>query len=220
MAWYEWLFWLGLVLPVVVLLVLGLVAVVFGKRWVARFVEPDPEELTQAFAAAKTANPNAANRELIEPVVRKQALKCGIAGAITGFGGFVTLPLTLPIDMLLTARYQANMVSFIARAYGFESSVENRAATYAVMTGSTHLSRMTGAIVRKYAPQVLGKSLSKLIPVLGAAISFGVNYALARSMARAASSWYENKSAGQLTGQLDDQGAARDNRRIPDIEDS
>ena len=40
------------------------------------------------------------------------------------------------------------------------------------MSGSTELSKVTVSVVKKYAPRVVGKSLSKFIPFIGAAISF------------------------------------------------
>jgi uncharacterized protein (DUF697 family) len=115
----------------------------------------------------------------------------------------VTLPVTLPIDMLLTARYQATMVSFIAQIYGFENSVENKTATYAVMTGSTEVSKVTTRVIQKYVPQFVGKSFSKFIPVLGAVIAFAVNYFLARSMGSLAIRWYSSKSREEIIAQTE-----------------
>ena len=190
--WIQWFFLLGCVLPLVVTLVLAGLAFYFGREWVEDFIEPDLPKLQEKMQAIKAKKPDIDDDKLIAKIVNQQAFKCGVVGAITGFGGFVTLPITLPVDLLLTARYQATMVSFIAQVHGFEESVENKAATYAVITGSTELSKATSVLVRKYAPRVLSKSFSKLIPVLGAVIAFVVNYVMARSMAKAATVWYKS----------------------------
>lgn len=196
--WLQWIFLLGCVLPIVVTIVLGVIAFYFGKQWIEGFIEPDVPKLNEKLIEMREKKPNIEDKKLIGEIVHEQAFKCGIVGAITGIGGFVTLPITLPIDMLLTARYQATMVSFIAQIYGFEDSVENKAATYAVMTGSVELTQVTKRVIQKYAPRFIGKSFSKLIPVVGAVIAFAVNYFLARSMASVAVRWYSNKSREEI----------------------
>ena len=198
----QWLFLLGCVLPFVIMAVIGVLAFFFGKRWIESLVDPDVEKLHTQMVDLKAAHPDWDNDKLIASVVNQQAFKCGVVGAVTGFGGFATLPIGLPIDLVLTARYQASMVSFIAQVNGYESSLENKAATYAVMSGSTEVSKMTLAIVQKYAPRFIGKSLSKLIPVIGAVIAFGVNYVMAKSTANLAIRWYRSKTREQLIGNM------------------
>jgi len=200
--WVQWFFILSCVLPLIVMVVLVLFAWFFGRKWVEDFIDPDLPKLKAKMQQIKAKNPDIDNDKLIEKIVHQQAFKCGIVGAITGLGGFVTLPITLPIDMLLTARYQATMVSFIANVHGFEESLENKAATYAVMTGSTELSKATTAVIRKYAPRVIGVSFSKLIPVVSAFISFVVNYVMARSTAKVASSWYKSNARDVVMARL------------------
>lgn len=193
---------LGCVLPLVVLGILGVIVFWFGRRWVENFVAPDAAKMQLRLEAMQARKPNAQRADLVRQVMREQAFKCGIVGAVTGFGGFVTLPITLPIDLLLTARYQATMVSFIAQVYGYDGSVENRAATYAVMTGSTQVSRTTLSLIQRYLPRVIGKSFSKLIPVFGAIIAFAVNYALARSLGNLAVRWYEGKPRQEVLAEV------------------
>ena len=194
----KWVFLLGCVLPLVVMLVLAVAAFYFGRRWVEEFVEPDVGELEAKYEAMRAKAPNTATRELIDQVIHAQALKCGVVGAVTGLGGFITLPVALPIDMLLSARYQASMVSFIAQAYGYQGTSENKMATYAVMTGTTEVTKAANQIVLKYVPTVIGKLSSKLVPIVGAILGFGVNYALARSMGMVAMRWYENKPKAEI----------------------
>lgn len=202
MQWLQWFLILGCVLPIIVMVALVAFAWFFGRPWLERFIDPDLPQLQAKMQKIKMKNPGIDNDKLIGKIVHQQAVKCGIVGAVTGFGGFVTLPITLPIDMILTARYQATMVSFIANVHGFEESVENKAATYAVMTGSTEISKVTTSIVRKYAPRFIGKSFSKLIPVLGALIAFAVNYLMARSTAKAATLWYKSNARDVVMARL------------------
>ncbi|MGJ3237849.1 MAG: hypothetical protein ACFE0Q_04000 [Anaerolineae bacterium] len=200
--WTQWIFLFGCVLPLVVTLILGGLLFYFGQKWVADFIDPDLSKLQEKMTQIKAKRPDISDGKLIDKVVHQQAFKCGVVGAVTGFGGFVTLPISLPVDMLLTARFQASMVSFIAQVYGYEESLENKAATYAVITGSTELTKVSTAVIRKYAPQMVGKSFSKLIPVLGALIAFIVNYVMARSMATAAKRWYAGNTREVVMAKL------------------
>ena len=200
--WLWWVFWLGIVLPIGVTLVLAVLAWYFGKKWVSSFIEPDLPKLHEELQDLRERYPQRSDDEHVKVIVQKQAIKCGVVGAVTGFGGFLTLPITIPIDLLFTARYQAAMVSFIAQVNGYEKSVENRAATYAVLTGSTKLSKLSTALVARYAPRVLGKTFSKLIPVIGALVGFGVNYLMCASTARVANRWYASQTREQVLQRL------------------
>lgn len=194
----QWLFLLGCVLPILVMLVLGVVAFYFGRKWVEDFIEPDVEKLHAKLVTLRQQRPQAGEKALIATVMHEQAMKCGVIGAITGLGGFVTLPIALPVDILLSARYQASMISFIAQVYGYYETTENKAATYAVMTGSTHLSQISANMLAKYVPRFVGKLSSKLVPFVGALISFAVNYAIARSMGTLAMKWYQSKPKAEV----------------------
>mgnify|MGYP000114927409 FL=1 len=198
----QWVFLFGCVLPIIVTVVLAGIAFYFGRQWVEDFIDPDLPKLHEEKQKLKAKRPDISKDELVKKIVNKQAFKCGVVGAVTGFGGFVTLPITLPIDLLLTARYQATMVSFIAQVHGFENSLENKAATYAVMTGSTEVSKASTVIFRKYAPRFIGKSFSKLIPVLGALIAFLLNYLMTLSMAKAANIWYQGEAREVVMARL------------------
>jgi hypothetical protein len=198
MDWLRWIFLLGCVLPLVVMLVLGVLAYIFGRRWVEEFVEPDVDKLHSKLVTLRAKSPNISQQQLVRNVIHEQALKCGVIGAVTGFGGFFTMPIGLPIDIMLSVRYQASMVSFIAQVYGYNNTVENKAATYAVMTGGTQLSQVTAGMLTKYIPRFVGKLSSKLIPIAGALVSFAVNYAIARSVGMLAARWYENKPKAEV----------------------
>lgn len=201
-SFLQWVFLLGCVLPAVVLVVLTVVLFYFGQKWVSDFVDPDLAKLEAKLEAFRKEDPNITDQELIDKVVHQEAFKCGVVGAVTGFGGFVTLPIAIPVDMVLTARYQATMVSFIAKINGYEESLENKMTTYAIMTGSTELSKLTVATMRRFAPSIIGKSLSKLIPFFGAILGFVVNYTMARSLARAAQAWYRDGTRDEILKRL------------------
>lgn len=200
--WLQWIFLLGCVLPIVIFALLLAAAYFFGRQWIADYVTPDVPDLSERLDKIRQKNPTWDNDKIIEKVVQEQALKCGLVGAISGFGGFFTMIITLPLDLLVTARYQASMVSFIAQVYGYHDSAENKAATFAVITGTNQLSKVTTAIVEKYLPRIFTGFFAKLIPVLGAGISFAVNYFMARSTANIAKKWYTSKTRQEIIGRF------------------
>ncbi|MEM7182806.1 MAG: hypothetical protein AAF518_17975 [Spirochaetota bacterium] len=200
--WWLWFLLLGIVLPFVIFLILSILTFYFGKKWIGGYVSPEVSDLSEKLDSLKKKNPDWDDEKLISFLVRKQALKCGMVGALTGFGGFTTMIVTLPVDLIVTARYQSSMVSFIAQVYGYTDSLENKAATYAVMAGTTEVSKITARVVRKYLPRVMQGFFSKLIPVVGAVINFTVNYALAYSTANLAKKWYSSKPKSEVIGEL------------------
>lgn len=204
MQWLGWFVVLGCVLPLVVLAILGVIGFWIGRQALEGFVQPDATELHKDLAKIRAKHPNLKRDELVQKVIKQQSLKCGLVGAITGVGGFFTLPISLPIDILVTARLQSTMVGFIAELYGYSDSLENKAATYAVMTGGNEISALSTKLIQNYLPRFFGKSFSKLIPFFGAFISFALNYFFAQSTARLAIKWYSSKSKAEIlkTGEM------------------
>ncbi|MCA9884798.1 MAG: hypothetical protein KC708_17590 [Anaerolineae bacterium] len=188
---------LACVLPMITLGIMAAVIFWFGKRQFDRFVAPSTESLFEQYQEMVTQNPNQDHDAHIKKIVGQQAFKCGVVGAITGVGGFFTLPITLPIDVLLSVQIQAAMVQFIASAYGHSEDRDSKIATYMIMTGSGEVTQMSSRVLMNYViKKLVGKSFAKMIPLVGAVIGFIVNYWLARSTGWVAMRWYEQKNAG------------------------
>jgi uncharacterized protein (DUF697 family) len=189
------IFMLGCVLPLITLGIMAFVIFRFGQRQLERFVAPNTEALFEKYQKMYSDNPNVDTRVYVQRIVNQQAFKSGVVGAITGLGGFITLPIALPIDVLLSVQIQAAMIEFIAQAYGHPEDRDSRVATYMIMSGSGEVTQMTSRVVMRYAVQRLtGKFLSKFIPLFGAVVGFLVNYSLARSTGWVAMQWYDRKN--------------------------
>ncbi len=177
-------------------LVLFAVAFVLVRRYLRSVSTPDVDRIDREYQAMRAANPRLSTDQLVQHIIRRQAIRSGMVGAITGLGGFVTILIGLPIDVLASARIQATMVQFIATAYGrgTASPTELQIRQALVLAGGSRLARSTQRVLLEFGVQFLGKSLAKVIPFVGALISFGVNYALAQASGRLAQKWY----SGQL----------------------
>lgn len=184
---------------VVTLILIGLVA-----YWLVRsfknLVAPDAAKLRLDYEKLKVRNPSLSQEAVLKRMIQRESLKAGLIGAITSLGGFFTLPIALPIDILLSTQVQKTMVDFITVAYGKTqtSEAEARLRAYLVMTGGVKATETTSKLLMRGAGRLLGKSFSKLIPFAGALIGFGVNYAIARATGNIALQWYSGKLPRRL----------------------
>lgn len=202
----EWILTAFLLLCVVPLLAFAVLAFVTyrgGRRrlqaWLGRDVSKLHEEYHELLGPRYGLNQNQA----LERIIRGQAVRAGTIGAITSVGGFVTLPIALPVDIVLSFRIQASLISFIGQLQAGGSAGSNNVTVrdYLIMTGSSRVTQSTTRFLISVALRILGKSFSKLIPVVGAFIGFGVNFAIVQLMGRAVIRWYSSKQceSGELT---------------------
>lgn len=56
----------------------------------------------------------------MEAMVRNQVIKCTATGFLTGLGGFITLPVTLPADLASSMYIQMRMIAAIAVMNGYD----------------------------------------------------------------------------------------------------
>src|SRR5258708_35216708 len=179
------------------LLALGIILVVFAFGWLQRLVTPDISAMQRTLEGLRAANPSLSNEALIGTIIRQQSFKCGVIGAITGLGGFITLPVALPIDILMSMRIQSAMVQFIALVYNQNetSADELRLQTTLVMSGGVELTETTTTLIMRGVVRLLGESLSIAIPAIGSIVGFLVNYGLAQATGNLAMRWYAAKPA-------------------------
>ena len=115
------------------------------------------EELAQEYMDRYKASTIAA-RELI----KQQLLKCSASGFITGFGGLLTLPLTVPANVASVLYVQMRMIATLAAIGGYDvHSDEVQTLVYLCLVGSslTDVVKSTGI---KIANKVTTNMLKKL----------------------------------------------------------
>ena len=78
-------------------------------------------------------------------MIRNQVLKCTTSGVVTGFGGFITLPVTVPANVSSVLYVQMRMVACAACMGGYKvDSDQVQTLVYACLAGVA-----VGAIVKK-----------------------------------------------------------------------
>lgn len=69
-------------------------------------------------------------------MLKNQIAKCATSGFMTGFGGFVTMPVTLPVNVTSVVYVQMRMIACVAYMAGFElDSDETQTFVYACLAG-------------------------------------------------------------------------------------
>lgn len=170
-----------------------LVAVAWlGKKWLDRLVIADPEVLHKRLDKLRAKTPELSSEELVRKIVHREALKCGVVGFITGFGGLPLLPVMVPLDIAASLRIQATMVNFIAQVYGREprSSQGLKMQTYLIMTGSEQVVSVSSRLLRELLLKAATRSFVKLVPLIGGVAGFAANWFTTQAMGRTAVRWY------------------------------
>ena len=164
-------------------------------RHLRHLTTPNVDQIAARYEEIRAAQPHLVREEILARIIRGQAVKAGEVGAITGLGGLMTLPITLPIDLLVSMRIQAATVQFMAEHYGHAevSESELRIRRYLIMSGGTRLARSGNRVLMDFMLRFVGRSLAKFIPLLGAITGFAVNYALASASGSLAQQWYAGK---------------------------
>lgn len=111
----------------------GILSAVYDKALVG---VPNVSRSVDQFAddyAARHDDPAKAAEEL----VKYQVLKCGTSGFITGLGGLITLPVTIPANIGSVLYVQMRMVAAIAKIGGYDiRSDQVQTLVYICLTGS------------------------------------------------------------------------------------
>lgn len=79
----------------------------------------DPKEVIDYINKIRSDNPQFTNKQIAEKIVNEQSINSGLLGAVTGLGGLITLPATIPIDLVKAYKIQAFTIRSIAYIYGY-----------------------------------------------------------------------------------------------------
>lgn len=108
-------------------------------------------------------------------LISYQIAKCGTSGFITGLGGLITLPVSLPANITSVLYIQLRMVTAIAKIGGFDiHSDQVQTMAYACLTGSAvaDIVKQTGIkvgekVTENLIKQIPGKALAAINKKVG-----------------------------------------------------
>ncbi|MGL5549802.1 MAG: EcsC family protein [Culicoidibacterales bacterium] len=102
--------------------------------------------------------------QAINHMVRFQTSKAATSGFVTGFGGLLTLPITLPINITTVILFQIRMIATIAHIRGYDLKCDQvRTLVYATLAGTT-----AGDILKKTGIKVSNEVVKNCIKKLPA----------------------------------------------------
>ena len=124
------------------------------------------EELAQEYMDRYKASTIAA-KELI----KQQLLKCSASGFITGFGGLLTLPLTVPANVASVLYVQMRMIAALAAIGGYDvHSDEVQTLVYLCLVGSS----LTD-VVKSTGIKIANKVTTNMLKTLPGAVLTKIN---------------------------------------------
>ncbi len=157
----------------------------------------------------------------IKAMLKNQVWKCTTSGFITGFGGVLTLPITIPANIGSVIYVQMRMIACVAYMTGYDlKSDQTQTFVYACLAGISlneflkkagivfgvkyakgMLNKLPGKVLTKINQKVGFRFLTKfgtkgvinlwkLIPVVGAVVGGGFDYAETKIIAKRAYRWF------------------------------
>lgn len=101
-------------------------------------IESGQQDIEVYVDKLRSQNTSLSCDELAKKIVRRKSHKNGLVGAITGVGGVITLPATIPADLFGSWKIQIGMALAIARVYGHDSqSVDMKTDIYLILAGDS-----------------------------------------------------------------------------------
>ena len=96
-------------------------------------VSPSVDELVEDYISKYATAEKAATA-----LVRNQIVKCGTSGFVSGLGGVLTLPVTVPANIANVMYVQVRMIAAVAKMGGFDVSDDHvQTMVYACLTGTS-----------------------------------------------------------------------------------
>ncbi|HEX9458295.1 MAG TPA: EcsC family protein [Thermoanaerobaculia bacterium] len=172
------------------------------------FEEINTEKIRRDVAALKESEPDFQSRDHARLLVRRTALRCAAAGAVSGLPGGMIAIGTLGAELAFLVFQQFRLILGIATVYGHEPSQRERFAeamsclAYASGVGigkqglATMLESATmegGVIAEKLGANFFRERLAKAIPFVGIVSGGALNYVSVRAVGRAAIKFYESQ---------------------------
>jgi len=172
------------------------------------FEEIDTEKIRADVEAMRVKEPEFVAADHAKTLVRRTAIRCAAAGAMTGIPSGLLAIGTLGADLAYLVFQQFKLIIGIAAIYGYEPHGRERFAealsclAYSSGVGigkqgiATMLESATiegGLVAEKIGARFARERLMKMVPFVGAISGGALNYASVHAVARAAIRYYESR---------------------------
>lgn len=156
-------------------------------KLVAYINKADIAAATKRVTELQDRKPAATKEELVEELIRQKIFKTGVVGAVTsgaalvpGLGTFASLTFGVAADIGMTFKLQAELVLEIAAAHNHQLTEAEKEKVILLVTGISAganqlLTRAGTKISQEATERLVQRSIAKAIPIIGIAVSGGVN---------------------------------------------
>lgn len=181
------------------------------------FEEIDTDKIRREVSALKERTPEFEPVDHARTLVRRTAIRCAAAGAMSGLPSGLIAIGTLGADLAYLMYQQFRLIIGIATIYGHEASHRERfgealsCLAYASGVGigkqgiATVLESATmegGAVAQKIGARFMRERLAKIVPVVGALTGGALNYMSVRAAGKAAIRYYESRVDTHLAEEI------------------
>ncbi|PYQ58639.1 MAG: hypothetical protein DMF58_14640 [Acidobacteria bacterium] len=169
------------------------------------FEEIDAEKIRRDVAALKTEAPDFHPIDHAMILVRRTAIRCAAAGALTGLPSGLLAIGSLGADLAYLIYQQFRLIVGIAAIYGHEPSQRerfNEALSCLAFASGVGIGKQGiavalesfegGAVAEKIGARFMRERLAKIVPFVGALSGGALNYMSVRAVGRAAIRYYES----------------------------
>ena len=172
------------------------------------FEEIDTDKLRRDVTALKSSTPDFQPVDQAKVLVRRTAIRCAAAGAVTGLPSGLLALGSLGADLAYLIFQQFRLIVGIAAIYGHEPSQRERFSeamsclAYASGVGigkqgiATVLESATvegGIVAEKIGTRFMRERLAKVVPFVGALSGGALNFLSVRAVGKAAIRYYESR---------------------------
>ena len=101
-------------------------------------ISTDHVKIESYVAKLAMQNPGISQDALAKKILNRKSFKNGLVGAATGIGGLITLPVSIPTDLICSWRIQASMAFSIAYVYGHtKDTTDLKTDLYLILAGDS-----------------------------------------------------------------------------------
>lgn len=135
------------------------------------YVSPSVEELAKDYL-----NKHSTKQQACKAMLKNQIVKCTTSGFVTGFGGIVTLPVTIPANVGSVIYIQMRMIACTAYMSGLElNSDQTQTFVYACLAGVTVNELIKQAGIKfgvKFTTRLIEKIPGKVLTKINQKVGF------------------------------------------------
>ena len=179
------------------------------------FEEIDTDKIRREIATLKASAPDFEPVDHARMLVRRTAIRCAAAGAVTGLPSGLFAIGALGADLAFLVYQQFRLIVGIAAIYGHEPSQRERftealqCLAYASGVGigkqgiATVLESLEGsAVAEKIGTRFMRERLAKVIPFVGALSGGALNFMSVRAVGRAAVRYYDSQVDDEVADEI------------------